>query len=190
MLSLNVRSPHDIDAHTQNVFSQDDVASIRNLKIAVQSIRRSLAEVETAISEIEQRSGALPAPSDPVEPSIPQVDPVIDRVEELRLGCEAILRRALRGHERSIVLSWALLERDGALVPTAEILELTQRSLSRPTPDGTLPSSLKWCDTTVQTLARASVAQMRGRAARNHAAELASLYEDMADRLESQEVKR
>jgi hypothetical protein len=85
-------------------------------------------------------------------------------------------------------MTWASLERDGEPVPVVEILDLTRHLLSRPTPDGTLPGTLKWCETTVQTLARASVAALRGRGGRNQAAELASLYGEMADRLESEET--
>jgi hypothetical protein len=61
--------------------------------------------------------------------------------------------------------------------------------LSRPTPDGTLPSTLKWCDATVQTLQRAPVAALRGRGRRNQATELASMYDEMAEQLESGEAR-
>jgi hypothetical protein len=118
------------------------------------------------------------------------VDPVIDRVEELRLACEDLLRRQLRAQERLIVLNWAFLERDGILVPVVEMVDLIRHLMSRPTPDGTLPSSLKWCDATVQTLARAPVALLRGRGARSKATELAQMYEELADRIEGEEADK
>src|SRR5207302_1702559 len=84
-------------------------------------------------------------------------DLIVDRVEELCQGCEALLQRPLRGDERPVILGWAQLERAGEPVPVAEILELARYLLSRPTPDGTLPSTLRWCESTVQTLSRAAL---------------------------------
>jgi hypothetical protein len=178
-------------------------SSLPGLRAAVEAIHSSLLDLELAISELERREAlddsrgdkSSPVHGSALRPPITiaqdaEIDPVIDRVDDLRLGCEEVLRRPLRGDERPIVLGWALLEREGALVPIGEILELARRLLSRPTPDGTLPSTLKWCDATVQTLARAPVALLlRGQGARNQAAELASLYEKIADHLESQEPR-
>jgi hypothetical protein len=153
---------------------------------ATKAMHVLLADLEDAISELE---GQMP-PSQTISPVSPQdVDPVIDRVEDLRTACEELLRRSLRGSERVIVLNWAFLERDGALVPVGEILDLIRTLMSRPTPDGTLPSSLRWCDATVQTLARAPVALLRGRGARGKAAEISLMYEELADRLDDKEAR-
>src|SRR2546430_627987 len=149
------------------------------------TMRAALVELDDAISELEAQNAPRLAGS-AVRPS--DVDPVIDRVEELRVACEGLLRRSLRGDERLIVLNWALLERAGSLVPVSEIVDLALHLMSRPTPDGTLPSSLRWCDATVQTLARAPVALLRGRGARGKAAEFALMYEELADRLEGKET--
>ena len=165
-------------------------SNLEGLKAAVLSIRMALLDIESAIEELERREtvGGVQMPNGTQE--ISEVDPLIYRVEQLRTGCEEILRRSLSTLERNIVMSWANLERDGHSVPVTEILDLTRYLLSRPTPDGTLPSTLKWCEATVQTLARAPVAAIRVRGGRNQATELASLYEEMADRLESEERVR
>jgi hypothetical protein len=114
-------------------------------------------------------------------------DPLLDRVEELRSGCEALLRRPLRGHERPVVLEWAQLERDGASVPVPEILAVAGQALARPTADGTLPRNLRWCDETVRTLSRgpARAARWSGAAARS--IEYAAMYERLADELDARE---
>lgn len=191
MLSSERPFPQNVGQVKPADIYRDVSRSVRELREAASAMRSALIELEASIDALARDSSpqglgrsvhVVPAPS------MSEIDPVIDRVEMLRVGCEEILRRPLRGVERGIVLAWALLEREGALVPVSEILDLTRRLLSRPTPDGTLPSTLKWCDATVQTLARSSVAALRGRGARTQAAELASLYEEMADRLDSEEA--
>jgi hypothetical protein len=188
---------HSFAQHVRTLRSDSQSAGgapeFHNVRAAVLAIRSALFDIEEAIAELERQ---LPAEAllrkDPARPfdrtDVPEVDPLIYRVEELRLGCEEILRRPLSGLERTIVMSWAGLERAGELVSVAEILDLTRHLMSRPTPEGTLPSTLKWCEATVQTLARASVSTLRGRGARNQAAELATLYKEMAERLESEEA--
>ncbi len=195
MLSRERPFPQNVDSLKAIEVATEVASSVQDLRRAASALRTALVDLEASIDALETAhslQSVIRGHERSVHvmgvPSMSDIDPVIDRVEGLRLGCEEILRRPLRGVERSIVLTWALLEREGALVPVSEILELTQRILSRPTPDGTLPSTLKWCDATVQTLARASVAALRGRGARNQAAELASLYEEMADRLDSEEA--
>jgi len=111
-------------------------------------------------------------------------------VEELCRGCEQLLQRPLRGDERPVVLGWAQLERAGEPVPVAEILALAGYLLAKPTPDGTLPSTLRWCESTVQTLSRAPLRALQpaGRAARAEA--FSALYDRLADELDAREVSR
>ena len=72
----------------------------------------------------------------------------------------------------------------------SEILALAGHLLARPTPDGTLPSTLRWCESTVQTLSRAPLRSLQpaGRAAK--AAEFSALYDRLADELDAREVSR
>lgn len=156
------------------------------LRRTTETMRAMLSELEDVIADLES-STEVPGPS-VVALSQVESDPVIERVEALRIASEELLRRPLRGGERTIVLNWALLERDSVLVPVEEILDLVGHLMSRPTPDGTLPSSLKWCDMTVQTLARAPVALLRGRGAHGRAAEVAQMYRELADRLDHEEA--
>jgi hypothetical protein len=165
-------------------------SDLQGLKAAVLSIRMALSDIESAIDELERREAVGGVHRTNGIEEVSEVDPLIYRVDQIRVGCEEILRRSLSTLERNIVMSWANLERDGQAVPVTEILDLTRYLLSRPTPDGTLPSTLKWCEATVQTLARAPVAAIKIRGGRNQATELASLYEEMADRLESAERGR
>jgi hypothetical protein len=147
----------------------------------------ALLEIDDAIRDLENQEGMGDLRLTATSQDVPEIDPMIYRVDQLRVGCEEILRRPLNGLERTIVISWAGLHRDSIPVPVTEILDLTRTLLSRPTPDGTLPGTLKWCETTVQTLARAPVAALRARGARREqASELASLYTQMADELDSQ----
>lgn len=184
-----MRSEHAFPQHLEGIRSNRPLAGRSTLAVlhrATKAIHALLADLEDAISELEAQ---IPH-SQTVSPVSPQdVDPVIDRVEDLRAACEELLRRPLRGGERLIVLNWAFLERDGTLVPVGEITDLIGHLMSRPTPDGTLPSSLRWCDATVQTLARAPVALLRGRGARGKAAEIALMYEELADRLDDKETR-
>jgi hypothetical protein len=169
------------------------VEAARPGRSAYAALRRTTETMRTLLSELEDVIADMESSTeDPhagvVALSQVELDPVIERVEALQIACEELLHRPLRGGERTIVLNWALLERDGVLVPVAEILDLVGHLMSRPTPDGTLPSSLKWCDMTVQTLARAPVALLRGRGARGRAAEVAQMYRELADRLDHEEV--
>jgi hypothetical protein len=111
----------------------------------------------------------------------------VDRVEELCRGCETLLRRSLRGDERPVVLGWAQLERDGEPVPVGEILALARHLLARPTPDGTLPSTLRWCESTVQTLSRAPLRPVQPNGRAGKAAELSVLYDRLADEMDSRQ---
>src|SRR5437899_2686707 len=114
-------------------------------------LRRLEAVLETACEHGHEAPPAVVA----LRPAAPGTrDEIVDRVEDLCQGCEALLRRPLRGDERPVILGWAQLERGGEPVPVAEILELAGYLLSRPTPDGTLPSTLRWCESTVQTMSR------------------------------------
>jgi hypothetical protein len=181
MAAMNTRSAQHLDVPTTG-------RRLDQLKIAVAAMRSALWDMERAIEEIEPMN-LSPETGLYVTREVPEVDPLVYRVGELREGCEAILKRPLNALERGIVMSWSSLERDAELVPVTEILDLTRSLLSRPTPDGTLPSTLKWCDATVQTLQRAPVAALRGRGRRNQATELASMYDEMAEQLESGEAR-
>ncbi len=181
MAALNTRSAQHLGISSWGT-------RLGDLKIAAAAMRSALSDIERAIEELEPMS-SIADTGLYVSREVPEVDPLIYRVGELRDGCEAILKRPLNALERSIVMSWSSLERDGALVPVSEMLDLTRSVMSRPTPDGTLPSTLKWCEATVQTLQRAPVAALRGRGGRNQATELASLYDELAQRLESEETQ-
>jgi hypothetical protein len=181
MASMNTRSAQHVDIPSPG-------RRLDQLKLAVAAMRSALWDMERAIEEIEPMN-LSPETGLYLTRQVPEVDPLVYRVGELREGCEAILKRPLNALERGIVMSWSSLERDAELVPVTEILDLTRSLLSRPTPDGTLPSTLKWCDATVQTLQRAPVAALRGRGRRNQATELASMYDEMAEQLESGEAR-
>ncbi|SRR6266851_3414051 len=179
-------APH-VRTLTSNASGEDEAADLQVLKTSVLAIRMTLLDIDASIAALERRDLRpeprwIPGNGE----EVPEVDPLVYRVSQIRVGCEELLRRPLNALERDVVMNWAHLERDGESVPITEILDLTRHVMSRPTPDGTLPASLKWCAQTVQTLARASVGALRGRAGRNQAAELASLYGEMADRLESE----
>lgn len=91
-----------------------------------------------------------------VTPPVAPPEASAGRVGELQEGCQALLKRPLRGDERPVLLGWVGLERDGAEVPVAEILGLVAHLLARPARDGTLPGTLRYCDATVLALARAA----------------------------------
>ena len=115
-------------------------------------------------------------------------DWLVERVDQLYRGCEALLQRGLRGDERPVVLGWAQLERDGEPVPVAEILAFTRYLLSRPTPEGTLPGTLRWCESTVQTLSRAPLRSLGPGGRTGRAAEFSALYDRLADELDAKEA--
>jgi hypothetical protein len=180
-------SEHPFPQHSrQHVKGAPRAGSFGAIRAAASALQSGLIELELALADLELDGDLLSLQRQPLIPeAAPQVDEVvIERVEQIQCACEDLLRRPLRGAERTIVLGWATLTRDGDLVPVAEIIDLTSRLLSKPTPEGTLPSGLRWCETTVQTLARAPVALLRARNAMNQASEFASLYEELADRLE------
>lgn len=182
ILSSEHPFPHHGRQYVKGARGAGSLGAIRSAASALQS---GLIELELALADLELDGDFSPLQVQPLTDSPPQVDEVvIERVEQIQCACEDLLRRPLRGAERTIVLGWATLTRDGDLVPVAEIIDLTSRLLSKPTPEGTLPSGLRWCETTVQTLARAPVALLRARHAVNQASEFASLYEELADRLE------
>jgi hypothetical protein len=179
--------PPHIRTLTPSGSSASDASAIQELKASVLAIRLALLDIDASIAALERFEPTRESRWVQVKTrEVPEVDPLVYRVDQLRVGCEEILRRPLNTLERDIVMNWASLEREGVPVPVMEILDLTRHLMSRPTPDGTLPGTLKWCAQTVQTLARASVASLRGRGGKNQAAELASLYGEMADRLESE----
>jgi hypothetical protein len=175
--------------------TNDELAGVRRtLKVC----RSALADLREGISTIEDELRRLEATVERAAPAggalVPRVvaepevrDLIVDRVEELCRGCETLLQRSLRGDERPVVLGWAQLERDGEPVPVGEILALARHLLARPTPDGTLPSTLRWCESTVQTLRRAPIRppQRNGRAGK--AAELSVLYDRLADEMDARE---
>ena len=94
------------------------------------------------------------AASEPAPLPLPLPPEVVQRATELTEGCEDILARGLEALERDLVLDWARLRRRGDLVPIEEILAVVRREMSRETPEGGLPVSLKWCRGAVATLAR------------------------------------
>jgi hypothetical protein len=157
------------------------------LRRTTEAMRKMLSELEDVIADMEFSTERISASV--VTLSRVESDPVIERVEALQIASEELLRRPLRGDERTIVLNWAFLERDSVLVPVEEILDLVGHLMARPTPDGTLPSTLKWCDATVQTLARAPLALLQGRGAHGRAAEVAQMYRELADRLDHEEAR-
>jgi hypothetical protein len=161
-------------------------SALLELQLQMTQLERQLARLETT-SAVQSRGEPEP-PSD--QPLLPlPLDAAIDRVEQLRIGCEAMLQRQLKASERPIVLRWAQLERDREPVPVQEILDLAGRLLTRRTPEGTLPSSLAWCDGTVETLARGAAGPTPPRGM-DAAAEFAALYERLADKLDAKEEDR
>jgi hypothetical protein len=182
--------------------SNDELAQVRR---AVQVCRSALADLREGMTAIEgelRRLEALTLPPNgagatsgagtlAVSHAEPAVrDLIVDRVEELCRGCEELLQRPLRGDERPVVLAWAQLERAGEPVPVAEILALARYLLAKPTPDGTLPSTLRWCESTVQTLSRAPLRSLAPPGRSGRAAQLSDLYDRLADELDAKEVVR
>jgi hypothetical protein len=157
-------------------------------------LQGQLGQLDRHLSRLEmaQPASARPRPEAPGWHALDVVatpvrsDIVVDRVDRLRATCEALLKRPLMASERPIVLRWSQLERAGEPVPVEEILQLAGRLLARRTPDGTLPSSLAWCDATVQTLSRGAAGPVPPRGM-DAAAEFAALYESLADKLDAQE---
>ena|SRR5437868_910158 len=185
----------------------DELAQVRR---AVQVCTSALADLREGVTAVERelrRLEALTLPSDErgaeegtvrtnaaagtlaVQASEPAVrDLIVDRVEELCRGCEELLQRPLRSDERPVVLAWAQLERAGEPVPVAEILALARYLLAKPTPEGTLPSTLRWCESTVQTLSRAPLKSLPPPGRTGRAAQLSDLYDRLADELDKTEV--
>lgn len=162
-------------------------ASLGACRSALLELQLQLTQLERQLTRLESAQPASPrAPRFEPSPTFPPLDATVDRVDQIRVACEGVLKRPLRASERPIVLRWAQLERDGEPVPVEEILHVAGRLLTRRTADGTLPGSLAWCDATVQTLARgaAGVTAPRGMDA---AAEFAAMYEQLADRLDADE---
>jgi hypothetical protein len=164
-------------------------SALLELQLQMTQLERQLARLE-ALSSVRAAGPDEMVGGEPVLqlPDLP-LDAAIDRVERLRMGCEAILRRQLRASERPIVLRWAQLERGRQPVPVEEILDLAGRLLTRRTPEGTLPSSLAWCDATVVTLARGAAGPVAPRGM-DAAAEFADLYERLADKLDAKGERR
>jgi len=162
--------------------------SIRVCRSALADLREGMTAIEGELRRLEALVDR-PAPAGEVAirsaPEHGVRDLIVDRVEELCRGCELLLQRQLRGDERPVVLGWAQLERGGEPVPVAEILTLAGHLLAKPTPDGTLPSTLRWCESTVQTLSRAPLRALQpaGRAARAEA--FSALYDRLADELDA-----
>jgi hypothetical protein len=119
MAAMNTRSAQHLDVPTTG-------RRLDQLKIAVAAMRSALWDMERAIEEIEPMN-LSPETGLYVTREVPEVDPLVYRVGELREGCEAILKRPLNALERGIVMSWSSLERDAELVPVTEILDLTQQ---------------------------------------------------------------
>jgi len=177
----------------------DELAQVRR---AVQVCRSALADLREGVTAVEGELRRLETLTDRASPasgapaSVPAVqateqpvrDLIVDRVEELCRGCEELLRRPLRSDERPVVLAWAQLERAGEPVPVAEILALARYLLAKPTPEGTLPSTLRWCESTVQTLSRAPLRSLPPPGRTGRAAQLSDLYDRLADELDEREV--
>jgi hypothetical protein len=176
--------------------TDDELAQVRR---ALQVCRLALADLREGMTAIEgelMRLEALAGPAAPVagllarrpDAELGVRDLIVDRVEELCVGCEALLQRPLRGDERPVVLGWAQLERGGEPVPVAEILALARYLLAKPTPEGTLPSTLRWCESTVQTLSRAPLRSLPPPGRSGRAAHLSAMYDRLADELDAREV--
>jgi hypothetical protein len=178
--------------------TDDELAQVRR---ALRVCRSALADLREGMTTIEGELRRLEATVDRAAPAAgvlatrPAVehgvrDLIVDRVEELCRGCEVLLQRPLRGDERPVVLGWAQLERAGEPVPVAEILTLARYLLARPTPDGTLPSTLRWCESTVQTLSRGPLRSLQPPGRAGKAAAFSALYDRLADELDAREVPR
>jgi hypothetical protein len=187
------RFPRHVEASDESSLA-GELAGVRN---SMESVGDSLTTCRAVLHELELKLGELgrqlcrleaiqpdfrPTLALPYE--LPQ-DEEINRVDHLRVTFEAMLKRPLRTSERPLVLRWAQLERGGQLVPIEEIIHVAGRLLARRTPEGTLPGGLAWCDTTVQALARGAAGPTPPRGM-DAAAEFATLYEKLADHLDTQ----
>jgi hypothetical protein len=159
-------------------------SALADLREGISAIEGELRRLEAAVERPAPGGGAL-VPLVVAEPEVR--DLIVDRVEELCRGCEVLLQRSLRGDERPVVLGWAQLERGGEPVPVGEILSLARHLLARPTPDGTLPSTLRWCESTVQTLSRAPLRSLQPNGRAGKAAELSVLYDRLADEMDAKQ---
>lgn len=202
ILGLEHRFPRDVEA-VEHAAVEAELAAVRGSVQAIgstlEACRSTLLELQLQLTQLERQLSRLEATTRPAAGPAGRTsltsppdqvvelagDDVVDRVERLRVAGEAMLKRPLRASERPIVLRWAQLERGGSLVPVEEIVHLAGRLLTRRTPEGTLPSSLAWCDATVQTLARGALGPTPPRGM-DAAAEFADLYEKLADRLDAQ----
>src|SRR5437773_3125645 len=176
--------------------TNDELAQVRR---ALRVCRSALADLREGMTAIEVELRLLEAVVDGAAPAAGALatrpaaehgvrDLIVDRVEELCRGCELLLQRQLRGDERPVVLGWAQLERGGEPVPVAELLTLAGHLLAKPTPDGTLPSTLRWCESTVQTLSRAPLRSLPQPGRTGRAAQLSDLYDRLADELDARGV--
>lgn len=165
--------------------------ALAGLRDGVAALEREMSRIEETLERADRPGGALLALGPQVGriESLPEPrDWLVERVDQLCRGCEALLQRGLRGDERPVVLGWAQLERNGEPVPVAEILALTRYLLSRPTPEGTLPGTLRWCESTVQTLSRAPLRSLGPGGRSGRAAQLSALYDRLADELDAKEA--
>lgn len=171
--------------------------SVEAIGAVLTACRSTLREVEVQMGRLERQLAALEAarPRSRVTGDDPgHVVPaaagsggedIVDRVERLRAAAESMLKRPLKAYERPLLLRWAQLERGGQPVAVEEIVQVVARLLSKRTREGTLPSSLAWCDATVETLSRGALGPVPPRGA-DIAAEYAAMYEAMADRLDAE----
>lgn len=171
--------------------------SVEAIGAALTACRSTLREVEVQMGRLERQLAALEAAQPrrssagddlghvaPAPGGCGQED-IVDRVERLRAAAESMLKRPLKAYERPLLLRWAQLERGGQPVAVEEIVQVVARLLSKRTREGTLPSSLAWCDATVETLSRGALGPTPPRGA-DVAAEYAAMYEAMADRLDAE----
>lgn len=202
ILGLEHQFPRDVES-VERPSVEAELAAVRGSMQAIgstlEACRSALLELQLQLTQLERQLSRLEATRQLGGTSdrsrlgslsegvveLPR-DDVVDRVDRLRLACEAMLKRPLRTSERPIVLRWAQLERGGELVGVEEIVHVAGRLLTRRTPEGTLPNSLGWCDATVQTLARGAAGPTPPRGM-DAAAEFAALYEKLADRLDAQQ---
>src|SRR5229473_2323391 len=82
--------PRDLDPIGPTSPTRD---AIRALGAAIQSIRMALLEIDDAVRDLENQEGIGGLHLAATSPDVPEIDPLIYRVDQLRVGCEEILRR-------------------------------------------------------------------------------------------------
>lgn len=155
--SQGVTSDEDVTSHERHTSVTRDVTVTSLARASATGIANTRQDRRLPVPE--------PVPFNPPGPPLSLSRLTIDRVERLEGALVLMLRRNLKARERSCVLQWAELERNGEPVPEGEILAMVRHALDEPTRDGLPVGSLAYVHDSVLALARGPAPKRRTSAA-------------------------